>query len=67
MPKTHNGLGRREFLRIGGLGAAGLSLPGLFKARAGQSKSPIPAERGKSRNSSVWILIIRAVPSARSR
>src|SRR5579871_5838546 len=29
-----DGTSRREFLQIGGLGAAGLALPGLFQARA---------------------------------
>jgi hypothetical protein len=38
-PKQHrfcDGLARRDFLRIGGLGAAGMALPDLFRARASQ-------------------------------
>jgi hypothetical protein len=50
MPKIAGRIARREFLRVGGLGAAGLSLPGLLGARAGQSKSPIPAERGRAKS-----------------
>src|SRR4029079_18955801 len=36
-----DGVRRREFLQIGCLGAAGLSLPDLFRARA-QASSPAP-------------------------
>src|SRR5205085_10653552 len=35
-----DGVSRREFLQIGGLGAVGLALPELFRARAQGSTSP---------------------------
>ena len=37
-----DGLSRREFLQIGGLGAAGLALPDLFRARASGATPPAP-------------------------
>jgi len=48
-PRRHNalapsGLNRREWLRIGGLGALGLSLPGLLKLHA--SPSPKTVDKG---------------------
>jgi hypothetical protein len=39
-----DGVSRREFLQIGGLGAAGLALPELFRARA--QAATTPAARG---------------------
>jgi hypothetical protein len=39
-----DGVARREFLQIGGLGAAGLALPELFRAQAA-----IPAERRRAK------------------
>src|SRR5438105_4977312 len=42
-----DGLSRREFLQIGGLGAAGLALPDLFRARA-QGATPPGAGRARS-------------------
>ena len=41
-----DGLSRREFLRVGGLGFAGLTLPALLQARAGSVSSQ--AARAKS-------------------
>jgi hypothetical protein len=38
-----DGVSRRDFLQIGGLGAVGLALPDLFQARAQES---VPAPRG---------------------
>ena len=38
-----DGVSRRDFLHIGGLGAVGLALPDLFRARA-QAAAP-PAQR----------------------
>ena len=35
-----DGLTRREWLRVGGLGLCGLSLPGLLQARAVKSAAP---------------------------
>src|SRR6266481_156063 len=35
-----DGLSRREFLQIGGLGAAGLALPDLFRAQAQGATAP---------------------------
>jgi hypothetical protein len=41
-----DGLTRRELLRVGGLGLAGLTLPGLLRGRAAAG----PATRGKARS-----------------
>src|SRR5437879_2626830 len=43
-----DGVSRREFLQIGGLGAAGLALPELFRARA-QGSTPLPRGAGRAR------------------
>jgi hypothetical protein len=37
-----DGISRRDFLQIGGLGAAGLALPELFRARAQAAGSAVP-------------------------
>src|SRR5438067_4107234 len=43
-----DGVSRREFLKIGGLGAAGLALPDLFRARA-QGATPPARDAGRAR------------------
>src|SRR3954467_534776 len=43
-----DGLSRREFLQIGGLGAAGLALPDLFRARA-HGATPPARSAGRAR------------------
>src|SRR6185369_16248340 len=44
-----DGVSRRDFLQVGGLGAAGLALPDLFRARAQGGMSPAPgAGRAKA-------------------
>src|SRR3954464_14802118 len=43
-----DGVSRREFLQIGGLGAAGLALPDLFHARA-QTATPPARSAGRAR------------------
>jgi hypothetical protein len=43
-----DGISRRDFLQIGGLGAAGLTLPQLFRARAASVDRPRAASRAKS-------------------
>src|SRR4029079_10357778 len=43
--RTCDGASRRDFLRVGSLGLAGLSLPGLLRAESGVKKS---APRAKS-------------------
>jgi hypothetical protein len=43
-----DGVARREFLQVGGLGAAGLALPDLFRARAGSSTTTGGTGRAKS-------------------
>src|ERR1700752_1611435 len=44
-----DGVSRREFLQIGGLGAAGLALPDLFRARAqGSPASGLRVGRAKA-------------------
>jgi hypothetical protein len=45
---------RRDFLRVGALGALGLTLPGLMKATAGQS----PARKHKNRARSVLLVYL---------
>src|SRR2546423_15310819 len=44
-----DGVSRREFLQIGGLGAAGLALPDLFRARAQGATRPAPGA-GRARS-----------------
>jgi len=44
-----DGVSRREFLQIGGLGAAGLALPDLFRARAQGATPPAPGA-GRARS-----------------
>jgi hypothetical protein len=44
-----DGVSRREFLQIGGLGAAGLALPDLFRARARGAMPPAPGA-GRARS-----------------
>src|SRR3984957_16351887 len=44
-----DGVSRREFLQIGGLGATGLALPDLFRARA-QGATPPVAGAGRARS-----------------
>src|SRR5688572_9187260 len=43
-----DGLTRREWLRIGGVGLGGLTLPGLLDARARSASAGKPAGRAKS-------------------
>ena len=54
-----DGVTRREFLQIGGLGAAGLALPDLFRARA-QGRTP-PA-RGAGRAKTCILLFMGGGP-----
>src|SRR5215472_4692629 len=42
------GLTRRQWLRVGGLGAAGLALPDLLRARQARPAGKAPAGRAKS-------------------
>jgi hypothetical protein len=44
-----DGIPRRDFLQIGGLGAVGLALPDLFRARA-QGSAPAPRGAGRARS-----------------
>jgi hypothetical protein len=44
-----DGVSRRQFLQIGGLGAAGLALPELFRARAAGSTNAAPTNAGRAR------------------
>src|SRR5262245_25897515 len=44
-----DGVSRRDFLQIGGLGAAGLALPDLFRARA-RGSTPRAAGAGRARS-----------------
>ncbi len=54
-----DGISRREFLQIGGLGAAGLALPELFRARA---KASTPAARGAGRAKACILLFMGGGP-----
>jgi hypothetical protein len=54
-----DGISRREFLQIGGLGAAGLALPDLFRARAQQST---PGARGLGRAKACILLFMGGGP-----
>ena len=55
--RTCQGLGRREFLRIGGLGLGGLALPQLLATRAKASTVP-----GAVRDKSVVLLFLNGGP-----
>jgi hypothetical protein len=54
-----DGVSRREFLQIGGLGTAGLALPDLFRARAQGSTTPA---RGVGRAKSCILLFMGGGP-----
>src|ERR1700719_4340319 len=54
-----DGISRREFLQLGGLGAAGLSLPELFRARA---QASAPAARGTGRAKACILLFMGGGP-----
>jgi hypothetical protein len=59
-----DGLSRREFLRIGGLGAAGLSLPGLLRAReASPQAADSSAGRSFGKAKSCILLMMYGGPS----
>ena len=55
--RTCQGMGRREFLRIGGLGLGGMALPQLLAARAEASQVP-----GAIRDKSVVLLFLNGGP-----
>ncbi len=54
-----DGVSRRDFLQIGGLGAVGLALPELFRARA---EGATPATRGTGRARSCILLFMGGGP-----
>ena len=54
-----DGISRRDFLQIGGLGAAGLALPELFRARA---QAATPAARGAGRAKACILLFMGGGP-----
>src|SRR3954447_2217217 len=54
-----DGVSRREFLQIGGLGAAGLALPALFRARA---QGATPPARGAGRAKACILLFMGGGP-----
>src|SRR6058998_2141684 len=54
-----DGVARREFLQIGGLGVAGLALPDLFRARA---QGPTPPARGAGRARACILLFMGGGP-----
>ena len=64
---TCDGFSRREFLRIGGAGLAGLSLANILKLQAQQSASAGPAasqpRNGWGRAKSVIILYLQGGPA----
>jgi hypothetical protein len=56
-----DGISRREFLQIGGLGTAGLALPELFRARS-QAAAPGPAATGTGRAKACILLFMGGGP-----
>ncbi len=52
-----DGLTRREMLRVGGLGALGLSLPQLLQSRAGAAETGASSSRGKAKSCIVLFLM----------
>jgi hypothetical protein len=54
-----DGIPRRDFLQIGGLGAVGLALPDLFRARA---QGSMPASRGAGRARACILLFMGGGP-----
>src|SRR5262245_32944081 len=54
-----DGLSRRDFLQIGGLGAVGLALPDLFRARA---QGSMPPARGSGRARACILLFMAGGP-----
>src|SRR5215469_2729996 len=54
-----DGIARRDFLQIGGLGAVGLALPDLFRARA---QGAIPAARDAGRARACILLFMGGGP-----
>src|SRR5262245_46269136 len=57
-----DGLSRREFLRIGGLGAAGLAMPELLAARVARANSSATSRGGFGRAKSCILLFMRGGP-----
>ena len=65
MPKpsaTNHPLSRRSFLKIGGLGLAGLSLPELLKAEDAARSQAGASERGSSSKSVILIYLVGGPP-----
>jgi hypothetical protein len=56
-----DGISRRDLVRIGGLGAAGLALPELLRARDAQASAAAPS--GKARPKSCILLFLAGGPS----
>jgi hypothetical protein len=62
--RLRDGVSRREFMRIGGLGAAGLSLPELLQARAASPSVAAPsAERSFGKAKACILLVMYGGPS----
>src|SRR5262245_16833062 len=53
--KDCTGVSRREFLRVGGLSALGLSLPAFFRLSQQAAASPAPARRGDVNCILLWM------------
>src|SRR6187551_179445 len=64
-PGRHcDGVSRRDFLQIGGLGAVGLALPDLFRARAQGATAPArgPLHRGEAKARACILLFMGGGP-----
>src|ERR1700677_1626880 len=61
-----NGLSRREVLRLGGLGALGLSLPQLFRGRLASAAATPTSAAGFGRARSCIVLFLMGAPPQHS-
>jgi hypothetical protein len=66
-PQLCDGLTRREWLRVGGLGAFGLSMPALLRSgQVGMAKTPRSAEPGAGKAKACIVLFLMGGPTQHS-